>query len=199
MEIKTETTQEFNLGRKALARPLSEILSEAFKLFRGFFIKRRLDACGRFFRAERGVRILRRNSFISAGRKVQLHRDVKLSAWGGARQARITIGDNTSIGDRTEIHSGNSVEIGAGCNIAWDVCIMDRDYHKFNSETEILKPVKIGDNVWIGCGCILLKGVSIGDGAVVAAGSVVTRDVPPACLAAGNPAKVIKENVYWNP
>lgn len=199
MEIKTETNQEFKLDKKAWDRTPAEIFSEAFKLFRGLLLKRRLDACGGFFRAERGVRVLRRNSFISVGRKVQLHRDVKLSAWGSARQARIAIGDSTSIGDRTEIHAGSSVEIGAGCNIAWNVCIMDRDYHKFNSDAESIKPVKIGDNVWIGCGCLVLKGVTIGDGAVVAAGSVVTRDVPAACLAAGNPARVIKENIYWIP
>ena len=74
---------------------------------------------------------------------------------------------------------------------------MDRDYHKLESETEVYKPVTIGNHVWIGCRCLILKGVTIGDGAVVAAGSVVTRDVPGGALVGGNPAKIIKEKVTW--
>ena len=55
------------------------------------------------------------------------------------------------------------------------------------------KPVLIGDNVWIGANAIILKGVRIGSGSVIGAGSVVTKDVPENCLAAGNPARIIKE------
>jgi acetyltransferase-like isoleucine patch superfamily enzyme len=76
---------------------------------------------------------------------------------------------------------------------------MDRDYHKIDSDEEVIKPVRICDNVWIGCNSIILKGVTLGEGVVIAAGSVVTADVPPKALAAGNPAKVIKENVCWLP
>lgn len=55
------------------------------------------------------------------------------------------------------------------------------------------KPVTVGDDVWIGQRALILPGVSIGTGAIVAAGSVVTRDVPPFAVVAGNPAKVIKD------
>ena len=74
---------------------------------------------------------------------------------------------------------------------------MDRDYHSTGQGTEILKPVAIGNNVWIGCKAIILKGVTIGEGAVVAAGSVVTKDVAPFTLVAGNPARVIREVKGW--
>jgi acetyltransferase-like isoleucine patch superfamily enzyme len=168
-------------------------------LLRGAFFKLRINGCGKLLRVEKRVRILKRNASITMGRKVQLHRYVKLSAWGNEGLAEILIGNETSIGDRTEIHAGKRVEIGSGCNIAWDVCIMDRDYHKFNSPVEVIEPVKIGNNVWIGCNSVILKGVTIGDGAVVAAGSVVTKDVPPGVLAGGNPARILKENIYWLP
>ena len=59
------------------------------------------------------------------------------------------------------------------------------------------QPVFIGNHVWIGTNVTILKGVTIGDGAIIAAGSVVTKSVPSKCLAAGVPAKVIKENVEW--
>lgn len=190
---------EFKLQMDAFKRTPGEMISEAIKLMRGCISGQRFDKRGKYLRIDKGVRLLKKNSYLEVGRKVQLHRYVKLSAWGGELTAHIIIGDNTAIGDRTEIHAGSRIEIGKGCNIAWDVCIMDRDYHKFNSSEEVIKPVKICDNVWIGCNCIVLKGVTVGEGAVIAAGSVVTGDVPPKTLVAGNPAKVIKEDVYWIP
>ena len=59
------------------------------------------------------------------------------------------------------------------------------------------QPITIGKHVWIGQNAMILKGVNIGDGAVIAAGAVVTKDVPAGCLAAGVPAKVIKKDVIW--
>ncbi len=180
-------------------RSLKEVLIEVTKLIRGAFKKVKFNSCGKMLRVEKGVRVLKKNSSIEVGNKVQLYRNVKLSAWGTDKNARLKIGNNTSIGDRTEIHCGDEVTIGNGCNISWDVVIMDRDYHKLNSQTEVYKPVHIKDNVWIGCRSIILKGVTIEEGAVVAAGSVVTRDVPKNAVVGGNPAKVIKEGIYWLP
>ena len=74
---------------------------------------------------------------------------------------------------------------------------MDRDYHSTSHDKKIMKPVLIGNNVWVGCRAIILKGVTIGEGAVVAAGAVVTKDVPPFTLVAGNPARVIREVKGW--
>lgn len=172
---------------------LTDVFANGFMVIRGCFKSLRLNKSGKLLRCEKGVRIMKRNGEITVGDRVLLHRYVKLSAYGG----KIEIGSNTYVGDRTEIHSGQNVKIGNFVNIAWDCNILDRDYHAFESETEIIKPVVIEDHVWIGARSIILKGVTIGEGAVVAAGSVVTRDVPPKCLVAGNPAKVIKENVTW--
>jgi acetyltransferase-like isoleucine patch superfamily enzyme len=110
--------------------------------------------------------------------------------------AEIVIGDRTYINRRTEIMSKRSVTIGTGCAISWDVVISDTDYHEI-AGTSSTKPIVIGDEVWIGCKSTILKGVTIGNGAVVAAGSVVTKDVDPHTLVAGIPAKAIKSNVRW--
>lgn len=107
--------------------------------------------------------------------------------------------DDVSVGDCTEIHVGESVHIGSGTLIAWDCCVMDRDYHCIDGIKEHTAPINIGENVWIGCNAIILKGVTIGDGAVVGAGAVVTHDIPAHTMVAGNPARVIKSDVHWKP
>lgn len=99
------------------------------------------------------------------------------------------------------IACAKSITIGEGAAIARGVYIYDSDHHEMivdkGSPINSPAPVTIGNHVWIGVGAIILKGVTIGDGAVIAAGAVVTRDVPPRCLAAGNPARVVKEDIDW--
>lgn len=101
----------------------------------------------------------------------------------------------------TQINCFNYIEIGEGTYISDDVRIQDSDNH-FVIENGVKKlntaPIIIGDHVWIGKNAIILKGVTIGDGAIIAAGSIVVKNVPSKTLVAGNPAKVIKENVEWN-
>ena len=152
------------------------------------------------FSVYRGLRVIRQNGKVELGTCVKLYPNVKISICGKkGRIAKLKLGDNVAIGDRTEIHVGDLVEIGNHTIISWDCCIMDRDYHKFNSDVEQIRPVKIGNNVWIGCNVIIMKGVTIGDGAVIAAGSVVTKDVPARTLYGGNPAQLIRENITWLP
>jgi len=90
------------------------------------------------------------------------------------------------------------VTIGKDCAIADYTVIMDTDFHRILLPYyQMTKPIKIGNHVWIGDGAKIFKGVNIGDGAIVGGGSVVTKDIPQNCLAVGNPAKVIKENIEW--
>lgn len=99
------------------------------------------------------------------------------------------------------ISCSKKITIGKGATIARGVKIYDSDAHDIvGGDGSILnnsQEVNIGEHVWIGVNAVVLKGVSIGSGAVIAAGAVVTEDVPAKCMAAGVPARVIKENIEW--
>ena len=111
--------------------------------------------------------------------------------------AKLTLGSGY-INGFSQIVCANDIEIGDDVAIAREVIIRDTDAHDLvGCEHTKIKPVKIGNHVWIGAKAMIMKGVTIGDGAVVAAGAIVTKDVPKNCVVAGVPAKVIKENVTW--
>lgn len=114
--------------------------------------------------------------------------------------ARISIGDDCGLSGTT-ICAAVDVTVGARCLFGADVLVFDTDFHNHAPQNRrfaapdwpaISKRVVIGDDVFIGTRAIVQKGVTIGHGAIVAAGSVVTRDVPPGTIVAGNPAKVVK-------
>lgn len=133
-------------------------------------------------------------------------------------QGFVSIGDRSFIGGGVQMISRSKIEIGEDVGIAWGTCIYDHNSHSLDWRTRIedfrcaredlragrdplaskdwsvvhTKPIRICDKAWVGMNAILLKGVTIGEGAVVAAGAVVTKDVPPWTVAAGNPARVVK-------
>ena len=115
--------------------------------------------------------------------------------------AALAVGDKTYLNYNTTVIVSERIDIGSDCAIAWNVSIMDTDFHYLfpedGREPVGKDPVKIDDHVWIGTSATVLKGVRIGEGAVVAANAVVSRDVPPRCLVAGAPARVIKRDVVW--
>lgn len=105
---------------------------------------------------------------------------------------------NGFINRNGNIRCFNKISIGDNCKISEDCVISDSDNHKIiNSNRPISLPIIIEDNVWIGLRSIILKGVSIGKGSVIAAGSVVTKDIPQSSLVGGVPAKLIKEYIDW--
>ena len=90
------------------------------------------------------------------------------------------------------------IDIGHGVAISENVTIRDSDNHEIlNDNHQPTKPIKIGNHVWIGTSVTVLKGVTIGDGSIIAAGSLVNRDIPANSLAGGVPAKVLKTNIEW--
>lgn len=115
--------------------------------------------------------------------------------------AVISIGNDSGISGVT-ICAALSVEIGSNVLLGANVVIVDTDFHaikphgrRYNSNPQEIRTasVYIGNNVFIGSGAFVLKGSHVGENSVIGAGSVVTGDIPPNVIAAGNPAKVVKE------
>lgn len=90
--------------------------------------------------------------------------------------------------DRGGITIGDDVFIAPKCNLT----TINHDFNPHNRQATFCKPIAIGNRVWIGIGVTICPGVRIGDNSIIAAGSVVTKDVPPNVIAGGNPAKVLK-------
>jgi acetyltransferase-like isoleucine patch superfamily enzyme len=135
------------------------------------------------------------NTFIGAGTYLSV-----------GNRAVFSMGPSSHIGHDCNINCAAGISIGEGTLIAQQVAIMDYDGHpvfraggspgaeSFGGSTA---PIKIGRNVWIGFRATVLKGVTIGDGSILGAGAVVSSDVPPNSMAAGNPARVIRRGVTW--
>ena len=102
------------------------------------------------------------------------------------------------------LHEAGRITLGEFCLFGGDVDVTISDMHSILDAAtgKRLNPagdVKLGNRVWVGQRSTILKGVTIGNNAIVGAGAVVTRDVPANCVAAGNPARVVRKGVTWRP
>jgi acetyltransferase-like isoleucine patch superfamily enzyme len=113
-----------------------------------------------------------------------------------AKGATLTFGSGY-ISNNVTIDCFDSIIIGEMVVISKGVTIRDSDNHSINGNKKISSPIVIEDKVWIGLNAIILKGVRIGSGSVIAAGAVVTKDVPRNTLVGGVPARVIRHDVVW--
>jgi acetyltransferase-like isoleucine patch superfamily enzyme len=124
---------------------------------------------------------------------------VRLTVWptnlDKMDEGQIKIGSYCVICPGVRISSALEITIGDSCMIANNVYITDNDWHDIynRASTGKPKPVHIENNVWLGDSVIVCKGVTIGENSVIGAGAVVTKDIPVNVVAAGNPAKVVKE------
>ena len=123
--------------------------------------------------------------------KVEIHYGASIICRGGT----LTWGSG-AVNTGVRIRCASAITIGEDAMLGADLVIFDSDFHQLSGSAGT-QPVHIGNHVWTGIRCTILKGVTIGDGCVIGAGSVVTRSIPPQCLAAGNPARVIREGVTW--
>jgi len=165
-------------------------------LFRG-----QCAAVGSGFRLER-LPYIQGAGRIVVGKNVRLsgRQNIHFSARYG-RPPQLLIGDDTFVGHGCAFHIGRSVRIGCHCLLAGGVQVFDLDGHPLDAAdrraglptpASAVRPVEIGDDVWVGSGALILKGVTIGPRSIVAARAVVTADVPPDVVVAGNPARVIR-------
>lgn len=138
---------------------------------------------------------------ISVGKHAHIHAAkgtlTRLCTWQtGDRLGRIMIGDNVLISPGTHIISSESITIGSNTMFASGCYVSDSDWHDTYDRTAELDkhaPIVIGENVWLGVRVIIGKGVAVGDNSIIGAGSVVVRDIPANCIAAGNPATVVRK------
>lgn len=151
---------------------INKLLLGVYLKYRQWYFKKKLGSLGKGSMLYYGVKI----SFPSQvyiGKNVSIAPDVWL---GSSSQGRITIGDRCAIASGVRVvtptHDPNVLPV---------------------SSVGINRPVTIGQDVWIGTGAIILPGVTIHDGAMIAAGAVVTKDVPPDCMVGGSPARLIKQ------
>lgn len=161
----------------------------------GGFAPGDLAACGSGFVFEEGVLVFHPDR-VWIGRQVYVGHQTILK---GYHASELRIGDGTWIGQQCFLHAAGDLTIGANVGVGPGVKIITSSHSEAGRGTPILHapidfaPVVIEDDADLGVGAIVLPGVTVGRGAQVGAGAVVTKDVPPYSVVAGNPARVLRE------
>jgi acetyltransferase-like isoleucine patch superfamily enzyme len=163
---------------------------------RGRLKARRLEeACATYFVNHVVVRVPLYSSRAAAVPSLlgwSCAKDVALSMGCVCTGRNITIGTRTVINRHCYLDGRGELTIGANCSVSPEVYILTATHDPQSPRFRpIMKQTRIGDHVWIGARALLLPGIVVGDRAIVGAGAVVTRDVEPGSIVAGNPARVI--------
>ncbi len=165
-------------------------------LFWRIFLRMNGGRVGKGVKIYEGVKLASKKGCpINIGDNVSIEKGVIIST---SEKGKINIGRNVYIGEYSVLTSNEGIEIEDNVLISPHNDIVDfnhiyKDPNRLvNQQGIIAKKITIQEDAWIGSGCKILMGVTIGKGAVVGAGSIVTRDVPPYHLVVGNPAKTVK-------
>jgi acetyltransferase-like isoleucine patch superfamily enzyme len=182
---------------RALSEP-GQAFAYALAMAKGYWYKAILRLLGRRFRAGSKFRVFGRLSVRGPG-EVVFGDNVaiwhRVNPWTYSADARLIVGDNVMMAG-TRFACASEIRVGSDSIIA-DASIYDTDFHSTRADRRSpnapirIAPVRIGYNVWVAAGAILLPGTSIGDNSVVGAGSVCMRDFPANKIILGNPAKVV--------
>lgn len=146
-------------------------------------------------------------NMVVYGPNISIGRNVIFVAAGGSRtnlssvrigeiEGRISIGDNVLVMNGVRVSSAASITIGDGCMLANYCYLTDSDWHDIHDRTSApggRAPIVLERGAWIGDSAIVCKGVRVGENSIVGAGAVVTKNVPPNTVVAGNPARVVKK------
>ena len=162
----------------------------------------RCHACGHglhIYHSGQGLPCIEGKIEINLGRDVKLYDKITIAGLTIGENPRLIIGDNTDISQPITILVGKEVLIGSNCLIGCTM-ISDNpghrlDYHERQQkiDPESIGRIEIGDYVWAALQSLIIGNVKVGFGAVIGSRAVVTRDVPPFCLVAGNPARIVKK------
>ena len=145
-------------------------------------------------RCDGSLPVLYSGGEISIGAGLSVRGRTSRAEFGAHRGARLELGTGVYINQGASIVASREIRIGDRTRVGDHAAIHDSDYHAVDAAHPTRQaPIRIGADVWIGRSAIIMPGVTVGDGAVIAAGAVVTRDVAPAVLVAGVPARVIRE------
>ena len=134
---------------------------------------------------------------VSFGGKASIGHGSKISVRGN-----LCLGDGFNMTAESTIVCAKEIRFGDDCLLSWDILVMDTDEHPlFNKENERINPdkaIQVGDHVWIGCKCVLLKGAVVPDNTVVAAGTLLTSSFSGEHqVIGGNPPSVLKRDIRW--
>ena len=153
----------------------------------------RANSAGKLCRIAGKLRLKNRGELI-LGDHVSFHAKPFPSSVTVGKGARLKVGDHVFFNYGLDIGCTLDIEIGSHTIIGPMVNMIDTNFHPVDrSDQSAPRPIRIENNVWIGRGAIVLPGVTIGAHSVIASGSVVTKDIPRKVLAAGAPARVIRE------
>jgi acetyltransferase-like isoleucine patch superfamily enzyme len=174
----------------------AQVWSDARSVAAARWYLRHADAVGPRVRV-RGRPVVKNWGRMVVGDRTQLVSTVATLELVAMKGGTLEIGPRTLINYGGSIAAHERVTIGERCLIGTHAIIIDNDFHRLEPERRLehpeSRPITIGDNVWIGARVIVLPGVSIGADSCIAAGSVVVEDIPPRTLAAGVPARVIRQ------
>lgn len=201
-----------NLPIPPLFKPVGRLVYE-FRIFFPIFWKRfksliyttpifscRCESLGKHLKLC-ALPVVTGHTVLHIGDDVRFSGSITISSGRFYDRPTLRIGNRSFIGHNVSITCNREVTIEDDVLIAGNCRISDYDGHPASAEKRFanclpdaqeIRPVRICNGAWIGAGVSILKGVTVGTGSIVGANSVVTRDVPPYCVAAGSPAKVVK-------